>query len=65
MIARILRRAAVGIAALVCLLRPRCFRRPNRGRLNVPRQVLAAAVISDFALAAGGVFSGQVVDSEG
>jgi hypothetical protein len=73
--ARILQRAAVGIAALGLLAPPTLVSAGGpstneRPAAELPatelrEEVAPAAAVSDVALAPGGVFSGQVVDAQG
>ena len=65
MIARILRRAAVGVAALGLLAPPTQLSAAEPPATERPMPTAAVAVISDVALTSGGVFSGQVVDAQG
>ena len=65
MIARILQRAAVGIAALGLLAPPTLLSAAEPPATERPTESAPAAMISDVALASGGVFSGQVVDVQG
>ncbi|HEX4145193.1 MAG TPA: carboxypeptidase-like regulatory domain-containing protein [Pirellulales bacterium] len=64
---RILRQAAVGIAALG-LLTPSTnlsAAEPRAAEAPATMDPLSSAAVPDVALAAGGVFSGQVVDAQG
>jgi Carboxypeptidase regulatory-like domain len=68
--ARILQRAAVGVAALGLLAPPTLLSAAEPSATERPETIAPAAtapeaVVLDVALSSGGVFSGQVVDAEG
>jgi Carboxypeptidase regulatory-like domain len=65
MTTRILRRAAVGIAALGLFAPPRLSSAAEPQAPERPTASAPATAIMDVALAAGGVFSGQLVDPQG